>query len=408
MIFDFGPIAQFIEVTAQFSNAVLLAVVPYVTNFAAKVELSPSAEFNTGAVRRVVINPRSDDVSGSIWFTNGCKFGFDHGQISYFQAPNAYTVEQDPERVPTYFGSVRMTPAQAIEFAREKLTRLGYSSAAVLFDFEPELTLPEKVGTNVIPVYEVKWADPRGGFTVEMEVNAKERALKKLRVSSRNIWQSSFRVGVHPPLRPDHPFTDFRPRGINPEYGMHLFPIVLSAAMNFSDRIGLALPKPLTTNHIARFWASDNGGWPVAELHLTNGACFVYRGTNMAGYFAPDQFWDDRYNPRVVLSEVTGRWRMSDSEMIALARYTLRTLGYSNDFIHVEAVPELIKPPGQFAARIPRCRVEWMYPNSQSMTQWSYVEIDADKRSVKSVYFDDKSFWGSKPQIDVMISEDAH
>jgi hypothetical protein len=67
------------------------------------------------------------------------------------------------------------------------------------------------------------------------------------------------------------------------------------------------------------------------------------------------------------------------------------------DLMHSEAAPERIKPKGEFANRIPRCLVQWMYPTAERMTQWSYVEVDADKKRVKAIYFDDRSFWGKIP-----------
>ena len=169
---------------------------------------------------------------------------------------------------------------------------------------------------------------------------------------------------------------------------------------NFASRIGVALPIPLTTNHLKRFRVDDNGGWPVAELEFTNGMRFVFRNTNVAGYYAADEFWNSDKR-KIRMSELAGTWRMTDSEIIALARSTLARLGYPKTFVQTGKAPELIKPKGEFAKRIPRCLVQWMYPNAQEMTQWSYVEIDADTRQVKAVYFDDQSFWGNNPITDV-------
>jgi hypothetical protein len=155
------------------------------------------------------INPTKGDVQGSIEFTNGWDFGFQHGYISGFTAPHAFTSEQNPERIPAYYGPVRMTKAEAVIFARTKLKRLGYSPETVFADLEPDMTLPEKVGTNFIPIYEIKWPDPRGGNAVEMEINANECVIKKLRLWSPNLWGSPFRIPVEPPSLAVHPGTGF-------------------------------------------------------------------------------------------------------------------------------------------------------------------------------------------------------
>lgn len=406
MIFDFGPIAEFYHVTVQYSNAVLLAILPHVGEFAAKVD-KPAGEFNTNSVRRLFLNQKKGDMGGSIEFTNGCAFGFQHGYISYFATPHAYTLEQDPEQIPTYYGPVRMTKAEAIAFARKTILRLGYSLESVFADLEPETVLPEKIGKNVIPIYELKWRDPRGGMCVEFEINASERALKKVRLWSHNLDRLPFSIPVEAPSRSDHPLG-WEPHGINPKYGYQLFPYVLRSVSNFAARTGIVLPNPLTTNHLKRFRVDDNGGWPVAELEFTNGTRFLYRNTNVAGYFAPDDFWNSDMHRsekrKMLLSDVAGSWRMTDKEMMAMARSTLARLDYSKEFVQTGKMPELIKPQGEFARRVPRCLVQWMYPNPETMTQWSYVEIDADKKEVKAIYFDDKSFWGNNPLIGVPIS----
>lgn len=174
---------------------------------------------------------------------------------------------------------------------------------------------------------------------------------------------------------------------------------------NFASRFGIAIQNPLTTNHLKRFRVDDNGGWPVAELEFTNGTRFVFRNTNIAGYYAPDEFWNNDKR-KALVSDFAGSWRMTDKEMIGMARSTLARLGYGKDFVQTGNTPELIKPKGEFAKRIPRCLVQWMYPSPQTMTQWSYVEIDADKKQVKAIYFDDQSFWGNNPVVDVPITKD--
>jgi hypothetical protein len=171
----------------------------------------------------------------------------------------------------------------------------------------------------------------------------------------------------------------------------------------YAAKLRVELPPRFNTNHVKRFFVEDNGGWPHAELELTNGCRFIFRNTHVVGYFAPDEFWNSDKR-KITLSEFRGVWRMTDKEMITLARETIVRLGYPEKFVRTEGTPELVKPKGQFAKLIPRCKVEWMYPNPGTMTQWSYVEIDADKRRIKAVYFDDESFRTTKPPINVPIS----
>ena len=405
MTFDFGPLAHFIDVTAQYSNAVLAAVLPYAADCAKKMELGPPEQFASNAVSRMFIDPRKEDVAGSIVFTNGFVIGFSDGHIRGFRSPQAYSSEQDPDLIPLYYGAVNMDAKEAVALARSSLKKLGISPESVFADVKPIIPPLEKVGTNVIPYYEVDWRDPRGGWSVKAEINANKRIVERLDLWSENLNRNPFEIDVIPHVRPDHPLTGLRLTGINPEYGFQLFPIVIREVTNCAARLGIPLPQPLTTNHMKRFWVTDNDGWPHSELELTNGMRFVYRNTNVCGYFAPDDFWNSDKR-KIRISDFSGKWRMSDREMIALAQQTLGKLGYPDKFVHTEGTPELVKPKGQFAKLIPRCKVEWMYPDPRTMTQWAYVEIDADKGQIKAVYFDDESFRKAKPAIDVPISLD--
>jgi hypothetical protein len=403
MVFDFGPIAHFIDVTAQYSNAVLVAVMPYVTDFARKLELPNHGELKSSAVRHCAINPKLEDVSGGITFTNGYGFSFGRGHITGFYSPHAYSKVRDHREIPKYFGTVKMTKEEAVSLARESMRRLGYRPETVFADLEPDVTPPEKVGDNTIPYYEVRWPDPRGGKAVTVEINGHKRTLERLTFFTENLSAPSFKVSAEPILRFDHPLTGLRLTGVNPEYGYKLLPIVMSAVTRYAANLGVELPSGFSTNHVKRFFVTDNGGWPHAELELTNGCRFVYRNAHVVGYFEPDEFWNSDKR-KITLAEFRGAWRMTDGEMIALARKTIAKLGYPERFVRTKGTPELIKPKGRFAKIIPRCKVEWMYPDAGTMTQWAYVEIDGDKRRVKAVYFDDETFRTAKPPIDVPIA----
>src|SRR6266545_6178139 len=141
MIFDFGPFAQFIEASAQYTNAVLLAVLPHVTDFSQKLDSPPFSEFNTNAVFRVVLHPKAGDVNGTIWFTNGYAFHFARGHITGFFSRWAYSRERDPNAIPKYFAPVKMTKTEAVGLARNAITKLGYPLEWLFADLEPDVTL---------------------------------------------------------------------------------------------------------------------------------------------------------------------------------------------------------------------------------------------------------------------------
>jgi hypothetical protein len=187
MVFEFGPIAHFIDITAQYSNAVLLALMPYVTDFANKLELPERAELKLSAVSQCAINPKLEDVSGGIGFDNGYRFSFGRGHITGFYSPHAYSKVRDHRQIPDYFGEVRVSQEEAIALARETVKRLGYRPEMLFADLKPEVTPPEKVGKNVIPYYEVRWPSPRGGMAVTVEINGNKRRVERLGFFTENL-----------------------------------------------------------------------------------------------------------------------------------------------------------------------------------------------------------------------------
>ena len=406
MIYDFGPLAEWIHITAQYSKAVLVAIMPHVTDFAHRIGLQPTNEFATAAIRSVVINPRKAPIDVGMWFTNGCLFRFRDGYIYEYLNLRSYSALRDPERVPEFYAPVRITKQEAVTLARDTLQKLGLKLDAVFADMEPEVRLPEKVGTNVIPHYVVKWMKPHGGYSAKLEMDGNKQKVERINLDSPSLCDPKFKIVVTPETRVDHPLTGLRLRRTNPEYGYRLLPIVIEAVTNYAAKLQIPLPLPLTTNHIRRFYVGDNSGAPHSELELTNGMRFLYRNTTVVEHSAPDDFFSVASERRKTqLSDYTGHWRMSDREMIKLARAALAQLGYPKGFVHTEQKPQLIlKPSGQFAKLIPRCQIHWVYPNSANQTQWSFVEIDADKKEIKSVHLDDESFRAQKPPIDVPIS----
>ncbi len=405
MIFDFYPVIEYIGVTSQYSNAVLLAIMPHVSDFAQKLELPMPTPVTAAYVSSFGCDNKRGEVGGSVTVGKCCVFSFSHGYVTGFEGPHSYFGLQNPDDIPKFYGSDRMNKDEAIRLARNAIKKLGYTLESVFAELEPKVTLPEQLGTNVIPHYRIQWLNPRGGFpSVDIEVNGNRKRIEAMDFFNRNLNRPPPKIDVQPETlrKGDVGWWTTRPL-INPEYGYRLLPIVMKAVDEYGKKLDLPLPRPLTTNHVERFKCEDNGGWPHSEFELTNGYRFIYRNSMVNGFYAPDEFFasDKR---KILIRDFTGKWNMTESEVVALARKTVARLGYPKGFAHTEEQPQIQKPVMVGKELIPRYKVIWMHPNPQEMTQWIEVEVDADKGTVKSLYFDDQSFWGHPPKIDIPIS----
>lgn len=404
MILQLGSSMEFIRVTAEYSNAVLLAMLPYVSDFAQKLELPVPHPITVDDVVGCAVLPwRNKDggiAGGAIRIKGGWRFGFSFGYANSFSSPNCYTGLQDPDQVPKYFGTVRMTTAEAVALARDSIKKLGIPLAHLFAEQDPRIPQLETVGTNVVPRYRIEWIDPVGARTAEVEVNADAGRTETLSIRSPHLERPPPKVNVVPPR--NNGFVPYRPPTINPAYAWKLMPIVLQAVDDYGAKLGLSVPRPLTTNHAVRFELHDNGGWPHAELELTNGWRFIYRNSMVNGYYAPDNLFSSDRRPKL-LKDLVGKWNMTEAEAIELIRRTLAKLNYPTNLVLMDFQPRVSQPalPG-----IPRYWIYWWAENDAHDDLQCKVEaeVDAEKRELKSLYYDHVAYWNHPPPIDVPLS----
>ena len=404
-----GP--DIISVTAQFSNAVLVALMPYFSDTAHKLNLPVPQPITMQTVVDSSIMPyrypNGDILSAGIAVQGGWYLGFGHGYVNFVELRPSYFTIQNPDDLREFYGVFRISKEEAIQMARDTLKKLGIPLEAVFAEQAPRVTLPTRLyNTNTLPYYRIEWLDPRSGSsTVDIGINADFKRVERIRfgVGDDNLRRPPPKIDVSTPLARVRPSA-------NPEYAWKLMPIVLRAVDDYAKILNLPIPRPLTTNHVARFKLSDNGGWPHSVVELTNGWQFVYRNSMVNGYYAPDNlFWFSRSNQRTLIKDFTGKWNMSEAQAIALVKRTLAKLNYPTNLMHMDFKPQVSKPsvPG-----IPRYRIEWEFtPPKTSDLQvdayvqsWIEAEVDADKGVLKSLYFDNQALWNHPPPIDVPIT----
>src|SRR5882724_7496742 len=123
------PLTPLIHITAAYSNAVLVAILPHVSDCAKQLDLPIAQPITVQQVARFNTMPYPDFVGGGLWLTNGYTFVFEWGYVNGFHSPNDWFSEQDIVNLERYAGKDNMTTNEAIELARSSLTKLGYKPA---------------------------------------------------------------------------------------------------------------------------------------------------------------------------------------------------------------------------------------------------------------------------------------
>lgn len=396
MILNLGTTGvEFIRVTSEYSNAVLVALMPYFSDFAQKLDLPVPHPITTNHVVEAGIMPVRG-AGGGITLKGGWNFGYHFGYVSSFTSPYSYFAMQDPDKIPRYFGEVKMSKEEAVQLARDTIKKLGVPLESLFVEQEPRVEEPVRIETNTLPYYRVEWINPFGSTSVEVDINANSKKVEQLYLSNKSLERPAPKIDAVAPLVP----RSLPP--INPEYAHRLIPIVLLAIDDYGQKLSLSIPRPLTTNHVAKFSLFDNGGWPHAEIELTNGWRFIYRNSMVNGYYAPDNLFNSDQRP-ILIKEFVGKWKMSEQEGIDLVRRAIAKLNYPTNLVHMDFPPQIVKPklPG-----IPRYAFWWNLENKSKDDLQSKVEaeVDADKGELKSLYHDDKAYWHKLPPIDVPLS----
>ncbi|MGH7953120.1 MAG: hypothetical protein ACREFE_14560 [Limisphaerales bacterium] len=403
MVLDLGSASGFIQVTSQYSNAVLSAVLPYFSDVGRKLNLPVPYSITRADIVHVHIQPFRDPAI-SVVLKNGWAFTYQFGYVHLIVDAHGYWALQNPDKIPEYYGKVRMSRSEVVQMARDALKDLGIRLNDVFADQEPKVTLPEKIGTNTLPYYRVVWLDPRGPPSVDMYINADAKRIEMMYLLNKNL-KRPLKIVVTPSEKKGHDlFLSQIPLSMNPAYAWKLVPIMFKAIDQYSEKLNLPIPLPLTTNNVAKIEANNNGGWPDCEITLTNGWRFVYRHCMVCGYFTPDDLLSDRRNPAIHTKHFVGQWNLTESQAIEIVQQAMKKLDYPTNNVHMDFAPGVIYPAGYFKKIIPHYFFEWYYPTNGELQSRLEAEVNAADGKLESLYYDDKAYWNCRPPIDVPIS----
>jgi len=402
MILELGA-SPFIHVTAQYSNAVLVAVLPYFSDVAKKLDLPVPIPITQADIAEVNIWNGPGAPGAGILLKNNWSFDFQQGYVCHVENTHGKTLP--PYQEPTY-GPIKITATDAVKTARETLKKLGVAPEDVFSDFEPKVTLPIQNGTNVVYPYRVEWFDEWGSssHTVDIKVDPHTGKMDRLFLLHFNLVRPPPKINVAPtPETNPHDFFGSKmPPPINPEYASKLIPIMFRAIDEYGAKLSLPVPRPLTTNHVAKVEVDRDGDSPYCDIWLTNGWRFIYTHTMVNGYDTPDRL--GKRGP-MHIKDFAGKWNLTTNQAIEVVKKALGKVVYPTNNIHMDFEPTVILPAGEFRKVIPRYIFEWYYRPSGQGDALSRVEaeVNADNGRLESIFYDDEAYHGSRPPIDVPI-----
>jgi len=388
-----------IQITAGYSNAVLVAILPHVTDFAQKLDLPMDLPVTTAQVQRFMPDSRPWDVAGRVQLTNGYSFRFDHGYVSAFRSPLSTTEAMAGNRFRELEGQVRMSADEVVEFARSALRRLGHNEEDLYVDLKPEkVEGPVRLGRLLVPHYVISWADPRFTFgSVRVEVDAGRRRVTEIRILPHlNIARPPPKVDVTPVIIPS-PWPDPR-KPVEGERAEEFLIRILPELSEFARKLDLPVPQPIRTNDLRGYVCWDLGGVLECEVVLTNGYSLSYNYGYADGFAAPDRFFA---SGRMRVRDFVGRWRMTSTEAVALVRNAVKKLGYDLRALGLNGKPEVERPHIRGKPTVPRFQISWDSIPGGTIETMVSAEVDADKRVLKRLSVESTKLVRERPKLPI-------
>ncbi len=394
-----------IQVTAAYSNAVLVAVLPHISNFENPLQLPVPMPITAAQIAHCNILPYVGEVGCGIWLTNDCSFGFSHGYVGSFQSPtdwfkNQYDNWDDSEYFKRYLGKESMTTNEAIEFARRSFYKLGYQPKD--FDIRcPPTSFEGPVNTRKLghfPFCRVEWESPKSkiqnwlglDYSIQFDIYMQRKQIVGMDMTGRRFWRPEPKVDVVPTLE-----TDYRRAGrigmlaqrLAREPAVHITVAysnaTLSATLPYIARFGRDLNLPgsrsLAENQVLLYRPPlyyTNDGFTCSVM-LTNHFWFIFLAGFVTEFSSPDD-WFDEAETRNSWPRFDAKTCMSTNEAIQFARQCFRQLNYQPRDFYLDRPPTRFESAvGKDNKRYAYCRVDWESPDGVE-TNIYQVQFDID------------------------------
>jgi hypothetical protein len=205
---------QLIHMTATYSNAMLVAILPHVSDCAKQLDLPIAQPITTSQVAHFGASPYKNYIAGGIWLTNHYWFVFNNGFMSGFRSPDNWFTQQEIDNLGRFVGKDNMTTNEAIELARDSFRKLGYEPKDFHVDGLPtEIRGPydnKKLGH--IPFCEVDWNSPEAksqeefnqGYTIRFDIDMQRKQVTGMTLMSKRFFRPDPKVDIVPELESDY------------------------------------------------------------------------------------------------------------------------------------------------------------------------------------------------------------
>lgn len=412
---------ELLQVTAQYSNAVLVAIMPYLSDFAQKTGLPIPQPVIAAQVGHFGCSPRADHVGGRVILTNDYSFTFDRGAVLLYRSPLSYYSLQEPNRIPEFYGEIKIKKEEAVKIAHKTLTKLGYTDAELHLDHPPKVTPPPRSNGKQVARYFIEWLDPAeatiaGGIPTErvtVEVDASTGQIQMLGIQSKNARRPDPKLDVHPPVLESAPKSQPVGGGIQMQhvgktYEAAFLAAILPQVSDFILKAGINAKTPITTNDVDmphyECWSEKTEGVLVV-LYLKTGDRFVYRHGQVIEFDAIDSDrWCAPNSHREDKSpeQFYGPVKVSEKEALAVVMKAVNQLGYPAQIPRLKKKPEIVPPRKDGTNYFARYFFNW-WPDGGGM-QIAVAEVDATTGKLKSFYINDRAstqLWREPPKISI-------
>jgi hypothetical protein len=374
---------DFIRVTAEYSNAVLFAILPYVSDCCQKMNVQIPTPITIQQVKSFHCSSDRNNPGGGVVLTNGCIVTFSHGVVDTFvDRHHSFRCMEDERLRPRFYGYLTITNKdQALALARDGLRKLGFSLVDVFADGEPSsFVAPRKEGTNIIPYYEIDWNDPRGYLSATVEVDGQSKRLTEVAVCCSTSWKPSLTISTKPE---GSSIANVRTSTSTVALTNTLSRMSPRVA-DYAKIFGVPVSLPLTTNDVEAFDAKRGG---IFGISLKGGYDFSFKDEYIFAFNAPNSFYQKVLESPV--QQYWGQWNMSERDAVKLSRQFLDRLHYWHHPCLYDKIPDVKRPMKAGLHTIPRYQIVWEHDLPKvdveiPVDEYATVEIDADTKSVKS------------------------
>lgn len=362
------------------TNLILALVLSNCTEFASRLQLPVNLPLTRAEVSYFEIREFYPSLWVTLGVTNGCWFHYQNANVCRFRSP--FTLH---DRFPTtnHFGrEATLTRDEALTFARERISKLGYSLGDLNMDLEPEV----KALPSSLPYHEFTWYMPNFDRVhdptpaVIVEVDAADKRILYLDLSSL-LFSGSADPGI-PGLAelkeadrrrqfaryaPDTPLDP-------PKVAESEIRDALGYVRSFSRALALPFAPPVSTDEVRHAGFSYQTGAPRLGVRLTNGMSFLcdMDRKRVEAFSNGSSFFSQSH---VRLRDYVGENKMSENAALSLVRDAVRKVGYGpHDLLRQEPVVQ--KPNVQRGLNVPRTRFSWQQIKEGVLEQQVTAEVD--------------------------------